>query len=77
MATRPPEDFQHFEAELPGVNIHYVREGSGRPQGQLRDAADRRPGIRQAQCQRKRLEATLYVISMGKSIRSAQAGWTT
>lgn len=31
MAIRRPEDFQHHEAQLPGVNLHYVREGSGPP----------------------------------------------
>jgi pimeloyl-ACP methyl ester carboxylesterase len=29
MAIRRPEQFTHFEAELPGIRIHYVREGSG------------------------------------------------
>ncbi|MGH3555988.1 MAG: alpha/beta fold hydrolase [Mycobacterium sp.] len=31
MATRRPEDFKHYEAQLPQVRIHYVREGSGPP----------------------------------------------
>jgi pimeloyl-ACP methyl ester carboxylesterase len=29
MAIRCPEQFKHFEAELPGIRIHYAREGSG------------------------------------------------
>jgi epoxide hydrolase 4 len=29
MVIRRPEQFTHFEAELPGIRIHYVREGSG------------------------------------------------
>ena len=29
MAIRKPEDFRHFEASLPGIKIHYVREGQG------------------------------------------------
>jgi pimeloyl-ACP methyl ester carboxylesterase len=29
MAIRRPEDFQHFEQQVPGVKLHYVREGSG------------------------------------------------
>jgi pimeloyl-ACP methyl ester carboxylesterase len=29
MAIRRPEQFTHFEAKLPGITIHYVREGSG------------------------------------------------
>ena len=29
MAIRRPEDFRHFEASLPGIKIHYVREGQG------------------------------------------------
>lgn len=31
MTIRRPEDFTHHTAELPGVKIHYVREGSGPP----------------------------------------------
>jgi pimeloyl-ACP methyl ester carboxylesterase len=31
MAFRRPEEFQHFEAQLEGIKIHYVREGSGPP----------------------------------------------
>lgn len=29
MSVRRPEDFNHFEQQLPGVKLHYVREGSG------------------------------------------------
>lgn len=28
-AIRRPEDFKHFQAQLPDIRIHYVREGSG------------------------------------------------
>src|SRR5437867_3131522 len=28
-AIRRPEEFKHFYAQLPGIKIHYVREGSG------------------------------------------------
>src|SRR3954447_1290314 len=31
MAIRRPESFKHREAKLPGIKIHYVREGSGPP----------------------------------------------
>ncbi len=31
MSVRRPEDFDHFEQQLPGVRLHYVREGSGPP----------------------------------------------
>jgi pimeloyl-ACP methyl ester carboxylesterase len=31
MSIRRPEDFDHFEQQLPGVRLHYVREGSGSP----------------------------------------------
>ena len=31
MAIRRPNQFEHFEAKLPGVTVHYVREGSGPP----------------------------------------------
>jgi pimeloyl-ACP methyl ester carboxylesterase len=31
MAIRRPESFHHHEASLPGIKIHYVREGSGPP----------------------------------------------
>lgn len=31
MSIRRPEDFTHHEAQLPGVRLHYVREGSGPP----------------------------------------------
>jgi pimeloyl-ACP methyl ester carboxylesterase len=31
MAIRRPQEFKHFEAKLPGITIHYVREGSGPP----------------------------------------------
>jgi pimeloyl-ACP methyl ester carboxylesterase len=31
MSIRRPEDFQHFEQQVPGVKLHYVREGSGPP----------------------------------------------
>ena len=31
MTIRKPQDFSHFEASLPGVKIHYVREGKGLP----------------------------------------------
>lgn len=31
MSLRRPEDFDHFEQQLPGVKLHYVREGSGPP----------------------------------------------
>ncbi len=31
MAIRRPGDFKHFEAKLPDITIHYVREGSGPP----------------------------------------------
>ena len=31
MAIRRPESFRHREASLPGIKIHYVREGSGPP----------------------------------------------
>lgn len=31
MTLRRPEEFQHFNVQLPDVNIHYVREGSGAP----------------------------------------------
>lgn len=31
MSVRRPEDFSHFEQQLPGVRLHYVREGSGSP----------------------------------------------
>ena len=30
MAVRRPQDFSHHEAQLDGIRIHYVREGSGR-----------------------------------------------
>ncbi|TVS74511.1 alpha/beta fold hydrolase [Mycobacterium helveticum] len=29
MTVRHPEDFKHYEVQLPEVKIHYVREGSG------------------------------------------------
>ncbi len=29
MTVRRPEDFKHYEVQLPEVKIHYVREGSG------------------------------------------------
>jgi pimeloyl-ACP methyl ester carboxylesterase len=29
MAIRRPDQFTHLEAKLPGIRIHYVREGSG------------------------------------------------
>lgn len=28
---RRPEEFKHHHAQLPGVKVHYVREGSGAP----------------------------------------------
>ncbi len=31
MSIRRPEDFQHFQQQLPGVKLHYVREGAGLP----------------------------------------------
>jgi pimeloyl-ACP methyl ester carboxylesterase len=31
MAIRRPESFRHHEANLAGIKIHYVREGSGPP----------------------------------------------
>jgi len=31
MTVRKPQEFEHFEASLPGVKIHYVREGKGPP----------------------------------------------
>ena len=31
MTMRRPEDFNHFDQQLPGVKLHYVREGSGPP----------------------------------------------
>jgi pimeloyl-ACP methyl ester carboxylesterase len=31
MAVRRPEEFSHHEAQLDGIRIHYVREGSGPP----------------------------------------------
>lgn len=31
MAIRRPEDFKHYQAQLPEVKVHYVREGSGPP----------------------------------------------
>lgn len=31
MGIRRPEDFKHFEQQLAGVKLHYVREGSGPP----------------------------------------------
>jgi pimeloyl-ACP methyl ester carboxylesterase len=31
MSIRRPEGFQHFEQQVPGVKLHYVREGSGPP----------------------------------------------
>ncbi|MBS4730408.1 alpha/beta hydrolase [Mycobacterium sp. SM1] len=31
MTIRRPEDFKHYEAKLPEVRVHYVREGSGPP----------------------------------------------
>ena len=29
MSMRRPEDFEHFEQQLPGVKLHYTREGTG------------------------------------------------
>ena len=29
MAIRKPEEFKHFEQQVPGVKLHYVREGNG------------------------------------------------
>jgi len=29
--VRGPDEFRHFHAELSGVRLHYVREGTGRP----------------------------------------------
>lgn len=29
MTVRKPQEFEHFAASLPGVKIHYVREGKG------------------------------------------------
>jgi pimeloyl-ACP methyl ester carboxylesterase len=31
MAIRRPEEFEHYDVQLPGIRIHYVREGSGPP----------------------------------------------
>ena len=31
VSIRRPEDFTHFEQQVPGVKLHYVREGSGPP----------------------------------------------
>jgi pimeloyl-ACP methyl ester carboxylesterase len=29
MTIRKPQEFRHFEASLPGIKLHYVREGKG------------------------------------------------
>jgi pimeloyl-ACP methyl ester carboxylesterase len=31
VAVRRPEEFSHHYAQLDGIKIHYVREGSGPP----------------------------------------------
>jgi pimeloyl-ACP methyl ester carboxylesterase len=31
MSIRRPESFEHFRQQVPGVELHYVREGSGQP----------------------------------------------
>jgi pimeloyl-ACP methyl ester carboxylesterase len=31
MAVKRPEEFSHFDAQLDGIKIHYVRQGSGPP----------------------------------------------
>jgi hypothetical protein len=29
VSIKRPEEFKHFEQQLPGVKLHYVREGAG------------------------------------------------